>query len=173
MRTVIKAGAVIAMCACSSMAASETTKPCLTDSEARALFTYAIPEALEGVAGTCSASLPPTAYLPSKSADAIARYRAAASGAWPLARQAFLKIGGADDDGGKLIEKMPDSALQPFVAAALSTYVAQDIKPADCPKIDRLVAALAPLQPPDTAELITALLALVGGTKGSDDLPIC
>lgn len=152
-------------------AQAQDTSTCLTDSEARAMLTFAIPEALEGVANKCAAALPPTAFMRNKGAETVAQFRTAAQGSWPVAKSAFLKFGRPGDDT-KMMAAMPDSALMPFVSAALSQVVAQDIKPADCPKIDRFVAALAPLPPAHVVELVTALIALVE-TKGKNDLKLC
>jgi hypothetical protein len=171
MRKLVTIAVGVASLAMPAVAQAEAALACLTDSEARALFTFAIPEAVQGVAEKCRASLPATAFLPSKSPAMISRFRSAASGSWPMAKAAFLKVGGESEDS-KMLAAMPDSALQPFISAAFAQIVAKDVKPLECPKIDRFVAALAPLPPANAAELITALIGLVGA-KESDDLKLC
>ena len=111
---------------------AQGTPACLTDQEARALFAYAIPEALTGVAKTCRASLPSSSFLATRSAATIAEFRAAAAGSWPTAKAAFLKIAGADAEA-EVIALMSDAALQPFVAEAFAGVVAKDVNVADCP----------------------------------------
>ena len=171
MRALIRTGALLGLLSVSSLTQAQGPSTCLTDVEARGLFTFAMPEALEGMATKCRAALPETAFLSVHSKEMLMRFRAAAAGSWPQAKAAFLKMSHEGEDD-HVMASMPDSALQPFVAAAFSGVVANDVKPADCPKIDRFVAALAPLPPASVAELITALIALVGGDE-SDDLRIC
>ena len=168
-----KVGAILAVFASPAVAQPQSPAPaaCLTDVEARALFTYAIPEALDGVSKQCKATLPATSFLATRSGETIARFRVAATASWPTARGAFVKIAGPGE-ATKVIASMPDAALQPFVAAAFSSVFANDVKPDDCPKIDRFVSALAPLAPATVAELIVALVGLAG-KKESEDFKLC
>lgn len=170
MRHVVTIAAAFAVMSTQAAAADNASATCMTEPEANALFIYAIPEALTGVAKSCKAVLPATAFLPTKSDETIGRFRAAANGSWPMAKAAFLKIVGPGDDS-KVISGMSDSALEPFVAATLAGTVSKDIKPADCGKIDRFVAALAPIPVANAAQLLTALMGLVG--KGNDGFRIC
>lgn len=173
MRSLAKVGTVLAMMSMTATAYAQTARSCVTDTEAQSLFAYLMPDALTGVLKTCRPHLPATSYMVVHGEDAVARYQAAASGHWPTARAAFLKIAGADhDDEAKVIAGMSDAALRPFVGEALAGTVAKDVKPADCPKIDRFVAALAPIAPANVAELITSLVLLAGG-KEKDDLKLC
>jgi hypothetical protein len=167
MRTSMKVGAIIALIASPAVAEGQAPPVCLTDAEAQALFTYAIPEALDGVSKSCDTALPATSFLKINSTQTIARFRAAAAGTWPTARKAFMKIAG-DGKESELMAGMPDSALQPFVSAAFSGVVANGVKPEKCAKIDRFVAALAPLPPANVAALITALIGLTGDKEGHD-----
>jgi hypothetical protein len=171
MRRYFKMAAILAIISSPAAATEQASSMCLTGPEANALFIYSIPEVLDGVTKSCKATLPSTAFLATKSDETIARFRASANGSWPAAKVAFLKIVGPGEDN-KVIAQMPDSALQPFVAAALSGVIAKEIKPADCPKIDRFVAALAPIPPSNVAELLTALMSLVG-QKESDNFKVC
>lgn len=165
-------GVVLALMGSPAIAADVKPQPvCLSATEAQALFTYAIPEALDGVSKSCKANLPSTAFLSTKADETIVHFRAGADGAWPSAKAAFLKIAGSGDDA-KLIAGMPDSALRPFVAAAFSGVVGKEVKPADCAKIDRFVAALARIAPENVAELLTALMGLVGG-EDAGDFKVC
>jgi hypothetical protein len=171
MKRFAKLGGFLALVSTAAAAQEQAQVQCLTAPEARALFTFIIPEAVEGVAAKCKAALPATAFLPSSSAATVAKFREAAKGGWPAARAAFLKIGGPAKEAD-LMAKMSDATLQPFVSEAFAGVVANDVKPADCRKIDRFVAALAPIPPSNVADLITALIALVGEKKG-DDLKLC
>ena len=163
-----KFGAILALMGSPAIAAEVRPQPaCLSASEARALFTYAIPEALDGVSKSCKANLPSNSFLATQADETIARFRAEANGAWPSARSAFLKIAGSGDEA-KLVAGLPDKALQPLVAAAFSGVVAKEVKPAQCARIDRFVAALARVAPANVAELLAAFMGLVGGDDGGD-----
>jgi hypothetical protein len=167
----LKFGAILAFLGSPAMAAAQTKSACVTDTEARALFAYMMPEALDGVMKTCKPTLSPTSYLATRGDETVIRYRAAAASSWTAARGAFLKVAGEKDEG-EIIAKMSDAALKPFVSEAFAGVVAKDVKASDCPKIDRFVAALAPMAPENVAELIAALVGLVGG-KEKEDLNLC
>jgi hypothetical protein len=171
MRKIFKLGAVLALVSSPATAMAQGQESCLTDAESRALFAFMIPEALGGVVRTCKPSLPATAFLATRGEETLVRYRAASTGSWPGARAAFLKRSDTKDDA-KVISGMSDAALQPFVSEALAGFVAKDVKAADCPRIDRFVAALAPMPPENVAELITALVGLVE-SKGKNSLRLC
>jgi hypothetical protein len=57
--------------------------------------------------------------------------------------------------------------MGPMIASA----IAQDIKPADCPTIDRAISLMAPLPPANTAGLIV-LFAATAGSKDKKDSPL-
>ena len=67
---------------------------------------------------------------------------------------------------------MPDDALKALVVTALTVVVGKDIKSADCPKIDSMVAALAPLPLSNVSSLLVSLISLTGSGK-DDTFRIC
>ena len=171
MRKMLKAGTMLALIGSPAMAHAGTQSACITEAEASALMTFMMPEALNGALKTCKAGLPKTSFLVARGDETMSRYRAAAAGSWPAAKAAFLKIAG-DDDDSRTVAAMSDATLQPFVAETLSVVIAKDIPVANCPKVDRLVEALAPVPPTNVAALMTALISLVGG-KEKNDFNIC
>ena len=175
MRVCVRLAAALGLLSMSGAALGQVQATCVTDSEARSLFTYMLPEALNGAMTSCKPVLAANTYLVSQGPAMIARYRAAAASHWPSARAAFFKIGmdgKADKDVAEVLGKMPDSALRPFVDQAMAGFVGKDVKQSQCPAIDRLAAAMAPFSPEATAELIAALMALVGG-KEKEELMLC
>ena len=116
---------------------------------------YALPELLSGLRDKCRASLPPAAFLTTRSGEVEARYRAQSDVLWPHARAAFVKMIGDDDT----LRRMPDSAVRPFLAAAFATAITDDIDAKDCPTADGVVEMLAPLPPQNLARLIGIILA--------------
>lgn len=141
---------------------------CLTPREFTALSTYALPSVIGGTARTCSASLPPTAFLPRHGSELAQRYAAGKAKAWPGARAAFLKMSGATNpEAAELFATMPDDSLQPVADAALTGIVAARLKPESCPAVDRVLALLSPLPAENAAELI-ALATGLAANAGAD-----
>ena len=171
MRKLIALGISSAVIATPCMAESTPVSTCLTTSDARALFTFAIPSALDGVIKTCSPALPEDAFMRVKGAETLQRYRAAAGGSWPGARIAFLKVAGNGKDA-QVLSGMSDKAMQPFVAEMLTGVVAKDVKPSSCQKIDQFVAALAPVSSGDVAGILATLMNLADGKEDSS-LKMC
>ena len=176
MRKTWNVAAIAALMATPAMAQNPNPPGCLTQSEANALFTFALPEFLNSVHEKCAASLPRTSFLASQGPQLIARHRAATASYWPTAKVAFIKMASRDDtkgDGAKLLAKVPDDALRTLVVTGLSVAVSDDIKPADCPKADRLIEALAPLPATNLATIIVEIVGLAGGKDKKPPISIC
>ena len=164
-------GAAIAlwmgMAATTAQAAADA-KPCLTENEAQSLITAVLPDVFQQVGRTCSSVLPENATLRGGLPPLVARYQAPADLAWPQAMAAFGKIGGKDMEG------IDPKLLRPMMGPMIAGAIAQDIKPSDCPTIDRAVSLMAPLPPANTAGLIVLFAAAAGGKDKRDSpLTIC
>ena len=145
-----------------SAGANAQARNCLTHAEASAMIGYALPDLLVGLKDKCRASLPAASFLIARSGEMEARYRAQSDALWPQAKTAFTKMVGEEET----LEKMPDSAVRPFLAAAFATAITEDIDPADCPTVDGVVEMLSPLPPTNLARLIGIIVA--ADDKGSD-----
>ena len=148
------------MAATTAQAAAEA-KPCLTALEAQALITAIMPDVFQQVGRTCSSVLPESATLRGGLPPLVARYQAPADLAWPQALAALGKIGGKD------VEGVDPRLLRPMMGPMMATAIAEDIKPADCPTIDRAVQLLAPLPPANTAGLVVLFAELAKDKKDS------
>jgi hypothetical protein len=169
MRVIWKAAAIVVMVTVPSVAQAQAASTCLTEPVATALFEYALPELLDSVATKCGPELPKSAFLASQAPPLVAKYRVSGGASWPLAKAAFLKSAGSDDTGGKILAAMPDDAVKSLLSAGIATVITGDIKAKDCPRIDKLVAALAPLPAANLSTLIVQLMSLTGGGSGKDD----
>jgi len=162
------AGAAIAlwmgMAAATAQAAADA-QPCLTEAEAQSLITAVLPDVFQQVGRTCSNVLPENATLRGGLPPLVARYQAPADLAWPQALAAFGKIGGKDMAG------IDPRLLRPMMGPMIASAIAQDIKPRDCPTIDRAISLMSPLPPANTAGLVV-LLASVAGGKDKKDSPL-
>lgn len=175
MRFFRKSAAALALLATSSMVhAQAKSSACLTEPEATALFEYALPEILDSVAKKCGPALPRQAFLASQASHYVNRYRAASATNWPLAKAAFLKSAAAEDKTDKVLRAIPDDALKSLLSAGLGAALAGDLKPAACPRVDKLVSALAPLPSSNVAQIIVQIMAMDGEKAGkSSGFRIC
>ena len=95
-----------------------------------------------------------------------ARYTAQQNAAWPKARSALLKIvtnasktGNANGTLG-MLSQIPGETMRPLVDALIVQEAANRTEIAQCAKVDKLAAALAPLDPKDAANLLGTMFAV-------------
>ncbi len=131
--------------------------PCVTAREAGALVRYSLPDVISGMSDKCRASLPSGAFLDTESKAMADRYRPAAQAAWPAAKPVIFKLAA---DQASFIDKLPDQALQPMVGQLLTTGLSGNIKPAQCPALDRIVRSLSLLPAENAAEMLVAMVEL-------------
>lgn len=128
--------------------------PCLTDQESQSLVLVALPDVLDAVGKACAAALPPQATLRAGLPALIARYRVDGDAAWTAAKPAISKLGGDQFRG------MDPDVIRPMVTTLLGPLVVKNLKPGDCPRIDRITGLLAPLPVANTAALVVQLFQL-------------
>ncbi|MEP2102375.1 MAG: hypothetical protein ABJP02_12795 [Parasphingorhabdus sp.] len=164
------ASAMIALTSATSLQAAET-KQCIPAETAESLITYVLPGALGAVRTKCSASLPATAALLQVDSEQMRRYEADSQKAWPEASTAIGLLVGQD-----LPENMEMDAMRPFVDAMIPAMLAQEIKPKDCPTIDKVYDLLEPMPTSNLASL-TVMLAQLGSNDSEssrkDPFNIC
>lgn len=160
---------IVALAAIPGQAVAQSAKSCLTQPEAQALVTYALPSAIRGITTKCTPVLPATTALIQSGPIIAARYQIEADNAWPVARLAFGKISGLDLTG-----TFGEAAARGLVDAALGAGLAEKVKPEDCAKVDRLVDILEPLPARNMAMLVTTLMEFGGAEKrGKSPLRMC
>lgn len=154
--------------AASSAASAQSARPCLTSGEAEALFQVMLPDMIREMGRVC-ATLPANAFLRRPSAAFMARVNAGVAPAMPAAQAGIRKLLGPE---GQFIA---DSQFAiPAVRAIIAPAIAQEVKPADCPGLDKIVSNLAPLPPRNLAAVFAALLQLSqNDEKRAPRLPIC
>lgn len=139
---------------------------CFSQDEVSAAFIYAMPGVIEGVTTRCSASLSDGGFLPRQGKAMAARYTAQQNAAWPKARSALLKIvtnaSKAGNSNGALgmLSQIPGETMRPLVDALIVQEAANRTETAQCGKVDKLAAALAPLDPNDAANLLGTMFAV-------------
>ena len=70
-----------------------------------------------------------------------------------------------DSDADEILAGMPDDALKGLMGSALGVVIGKDIKAENCPRIDSIVGALAPLPPSNVSNLLVQLIAMAGDKK--------
>ena len=165
-RNFVSAAAAAALAAagpCQAAAAQRSTPPapCLSLAELRAMTTYALPSALDGVIRHCSPYLAEGGFLRRSGPGLVASYAAGRADAWPGAKAAFLKLAGEKEpESLDMVARMPDSTLQPFVEGMIGGLVGSKLKPGQCVLAETMIRLLAPLPPGNTAELLSTIAAL-------------
>ena len=125
--------------------------PCLSEADMRAVATWLVPDAIEGLSRRCRPMLDRGAFL-SDSGPALAqRYRREDGTAADAGRQALSKVTG-------------DSAVSllggGFAGELIVEGALDMLKPSDCATADRMAALLSPLPRSSLGELAAILVAM-------------
>jgi hypothetical protein len=156
------------LAASTAASAQQAARPCITEAEGEALFQVMLPDVIREMGRVCAA-LPPRSFLRQPSAAFMARINAGITPAMPAAQGGIRKLLGPQ--GGAFAESQ---FAIPMVRAIFVPLAAQEIKPADCPGLDKIVTNLAPLPPRNLAAVFVALAQLSqNDEKRGPRLPIC
>jgi hypothetical protein len=157
------------------IATPATAQPgCITDTEAQAFASVAMPEIVRETGRVCASALPPTSLVRRQSGAFLAKYDAEANRAWPTARAAIVKL---SDPAMELL--VQSDYARPLITSLLVPQLVGRIAVADCPLIDRLTTLLEPLPPRNTAGVVVTALRYLkaekakGGNVDVPDLPLC
>lgn len=138
---------------------------CISEAEVGAMVTYSMPSAIEAVRTRCAPELPGGGFLATGSQVLAANYEALQPTAWPQAKSGLLKIAGSktqgEDDPLAMIATLPDHAIQPFIDALIVQELAEQIPTEDCGKIERVMEAVAPIEPEIASTLVGVIFSLV------------
>jgi hypothetical protein len=143
-------------------------RACITQDEGEALFQVMLPDVIREMGRVCVA-LPAGSFLRQPSATFMTRIQAGVGPATPAAQGGIRKLLGPQ---GAALADSPFAI--PTARAIFVPMAAQEIKPADCPGLDRIVSNLAPLPPRNLAAVFVALAQLSqNDEKRGPRLPIC
>lgn len=147
--------------------AAHAQQQCFSEAEVSAAFIYAMPGIIDGASNRCSGSLAPGGFLARQGKTMSARYARQQDSAWPRARSALLKFasnagkGRAPNGTLDLLGHIPGETMRPVVDAMIVQEAARRIQAKDCGKVEKLAAALAPLEPKEAGNLLGAMFAVV------------
>lgn len=134
---------------------------CLTRDEAGALFSYTLPQVINGTTKRCEQALPANSYLRKHGSELASQYSAQKQRHWPQAKAAFLKMSDRQgSDVSTFARALPDTALQPIVDATVEGLVAQNLPLNACERVDLAIDLLSPLPPENAAGIIAFLIEL-------------
>ncbi|MFM7348789.1 MAG: hypothetical protein ACKO01_04800 [Erythrobacter sp.] len=155
----------------SAQAAQAQQQACVAAGDLADAVTYALPLAYDGVRTTCTNRLTRKGFIATRGDAYMDQFRSRQNKAWPGAFR-VLKTFMAGEDEGKagtggsditeLIAGMPDTAVRPFVDSLIGQMVAEEIKPADCGKIERGLEVLSPMPADDLGPLVGFLFEVSG-----------
>lgn len=152
-------------------AQTRAAAPCLSVAEGEAVLLFLAPDLLAQATRTCTPVLPAGAYL-RRTSPLTQTYATASAQAWPAARTAIAKIAGPD-----VAPLLDSSFARPAVSSLIAPLVAQEIRAADCPRLDRILSLVAPLPPQNVAGIAVAFLQLANDRDRQagrrSPLPIC
>tara|TARA_B100000678_G_scaffold104115_1_gene86993 strand:+ start:1542 stop:2111 length:570 start_codon:yes stop_codon:yes gene_type:complete len=148
--------------------------------------TYAMPLFIEGLQAKCAGVLPEQGFVRSQGSAFAQQFTPLRDAAWPGARRVLVSFiereTGADRKdaeaagsgmGGVIqnLMRMEGDELRPFVDAIATQMIAEQIKPAACADIEKVMPLLAPLPPENYGALVATILGFV--SKDDGDLPLC
>ncbi len=165
------AAAILALAALAQPQAA-FAQQCVDQQDLADSVIYAMPLMAEAFEDKCGAQLKPDGFMATKGDAFVAPYRAQQAKKWPAAMRVltvFAQSGGEDNEGGEgmaeLFQSLPADAVRPFVDALIVQKLSEEIKTADCGKIERGVSLIAPLPPQNTGALVAFVFDLTGVDK--------
>jgi hypothetical protein len=147
-------------------AAAAPPAPCISEREIAQLAIYSVPSMIQGVRAKCARSLSAKGFLATRGDAFAARYAELREETWPAAKSAITKFAGSkatakDAEGFAMLAGLPDDAVRPLVDALIAQKVGEEIKPADCGKVERGIQLVSPLGPRDSGALLGFIFSLV------------
>ena len=139
---------------------------CIAEDEVSAMAIYAVPGMVRSMQLTCGAELSQSGWLARDGGALAARYTALQNRVWPKAKAGLLKIvrgQGVDAQAAQTIAtvaNLPDQNVRPLVDALIVQEVSARIPAAQCGQVERLMAAIAPMDPEAAGSLIGATAGL-------------
>lgn len=156
----------------SAQAAQAQQQPCVAPADLSDAVVYAMPIAFDAARTTCANRLSRSGFMTAKGDAYVAKFRAGQDKAWPGAfrlLKAFMAQNKSEEqangmDIGAMLSGMPDDTVRPFVDGLVGQMIAEEIKPADCGKIERGLELISPL-PTDNIGGLIAFLVEVADVK--------
>ena len=164
-------GAALALCA-STQAQAAAGQTCLSAHEIEGLVGYVMPAVLDKVAGSCAPHVSGKGYMATRLPDLIGTFASGRDAAWPQARAAFMKFGGAGDkSAAAAFAALPDDALRQIVDQTFAEKLGMKVPPSACLDVEDILETLEPLPAGNAVRLITAIFMMAG--RNDKSIPAC
>lgn len=141
--------------------AQSTAEQCIAQADISDAVVYAMPILTAGMRSKCGATLAPEGFIATQGDAFVAPYAARQNAAWPGALRMLSQFAGSGAEAGEMMsmfQSLPADTVRPLFDAIIEQKIAEEIKVADCGKIERGVELLAPLPPQNVSGLVTFLL---------------
>lgn len=147
---------------------------CVSQQDVADAAVYAMPLVYAAHGAKCSAQRSPTGYFAREGSGFVARFSKLQDSTWPATLrvlQVFTASSGASGatEMANMVALMPEKTLRPFVDSLIQQKIAEQIKPADCGRIERAAELLAPLPP----ENFGGVIALMFDFARVKNPPLC
>jgi len=172
-RTLLALSGAAALLVQPQLAAAQT--PCVAEDEVSAMAVYAVPSIVQSMQLRCGPQLSQEGWLARGGRAFAARYTQLQSRAWPQAKAGLLKIvngQGVDAEAAQTlatVATLPDQNVRPLVDALIVQEVSARIPVADCGKIERIMEAIAPIDP----DVAGTLIGVTAGLFAKEQPLIC
>lgn len=161
----------------SAQAAQAQQQACIAQADMADAITYAMPIAFDAVRTTCANRLAGSGFIATRGEAYAAQFRARQGKAWPGAfrvLRSFMAGQKSDERNGNpditaMIAGMPEGTIRPFVDGLIGQLIAEEIRPADCGRIERGLEVISPMP----AENVGPLIAFVVELSDVKDPAIC
>ncbi|MFO6447353.1 hypothetical protein ACLBKU_09445 [Erythrobacter sp. NE805] len=161
----------------SAQAAQAQQQACVAPADVSDAAIYAMPIIFDAARTTCANRLARNGFIATGGEAFVAPFRAGQDKAWPGAYRlikVFMAQKGAGEEAGgvdigQMLGGMPESTVRPFVDGLLGQMIAEEIKPADCGKIERAMELNSPLPRENVGGLVAFLIEIAK----LDNPPVC
>lgn len=159
----MRAGVALAAMTGLGLQSARAAEPanCVTRQEVAGLVGFALPTVLSSAIAKCAPTLGSDAYLVARGQRLVTGLTADKDGSWPMAKQAFVKIGGGKE-AAEAFAMLSDKAIQPIVEEVFAAKFAEEIPTESCKDVDAIMAALEPLPAANLVQVVTEALMIAG-----------
>jgi hypothetical protein len=149
-----------ALTALTSAQAAEAQQSCYASADLTDTAIYMLPIAYDAAKSACGKQLEPSGFMAQSGDEFVAPFRAKQARSWPgafrvmkrqLEGRSFSGMSGASIVN--LLSSAPASTVRPMVDGMLGQAIVEEIKPKDCPRIERGIELLSPLPSENVAHL--------------------
>lgn len=143
--------------------AQAEAEACVQEADLADAVVYAVPILTKAMRGKCGATLSSSGFMARQGDAFMAPYTARQADAWPGALRMLSQFAGEGKEGEEMMQmfgSLPAETVRPLFDAIIEQKVAEEIKVADCARIERGVELLSPLPPENVSGLVTFLLGI-------------